>query len=118
MKDLVDVVYYIMNISLPLDSLAHSIQYECSKRGMAVPECFEVPRDWAGGFAAFAKKAAFPRSTPRLMQHHRSYPRSSTPPSTVLSIMGPYGTSNRCAGCRKTRVVRYGKASPYGKRNL
>lgn len=61
MKDLVDVVYYAMNITLPLDDLVRSIRCECLKRGMAVPERFEAPQAWAGSFAVFAKKNGIPK---------------------------------------------------------
>ena len=60
MKDLVDVTYYATNVTLSLEDLARSIECECYKRGMAVPERFEVPQAWAGGFAAFAKKSGVP----------------------------------------------------------
>ena len=60
MKDLVDVVYYAMNVTLALKDLARAIECECRKRGMDVPPRFEAPAAWAGSFAAFAKKSGLP----------------------------------------------------------
>lgn len=56
MKDLVDVVYYATNETFSLDELAYSIECECARRGMKLPERFEAPETWARKFAAFAKK--------------------------------------------------------------
>ena len=60
MKDLVDVVYYATNEAFSLDELAYSIECECARRGMELPECFEAPEAWARKFAAFAKKSGIP----------------------------------------------------------
>ena len=60
MKDLVDVIYYATNETFSLEELAHSIECECSKRGMELPTHFEVPEAWAKKFVVFAKKSGIP----------------------------------------------------------
>lgn len=57
MKDLVDVVFYATSKAFSLRQLSHSIECECGRREMAVPEQFRAPATWKTGFPAFAKKS-------------------------------------------------------------
>lgn len=60
MKDLVDVVAYASHERFGLRALSRAIAEECRRRGMAAPESFEAPSEWAAGFASFARRNGVP----------------------------------------------------------
>lgn len=60
MKDLVDVVAYVLGQSVDAAGLARAIRNECRRRAMDVPEKFAAPEEWCSRYASFAKKAGSP----------------------------------------------------------